>query len=266
MWRTWKSSLQVKMARFVWTEGETQCIFYKASKRKNVSTILLNKQTCTNKCNCTFCENLAGLNSKRIAAYALYTFQWKHLQIIIIFGQNYRNIAFILEKKSWKQIYCCILWQQKQTVYEIDHLPSQKCHSVMVTTRLLLRLTEVLDFVSEAALTIRQQQMVPRWPPAVPPLLPPFLAGWCHGKREYSLCVVLDRGGACQCQVKAGNPLELLLAAVMWPHPPTPGQRKCKWSELQWSPSAAAAELPARRQEDPPHYLLSTHPLQSFCP
>lgn len=48
---------------------------------------------------------------------------------------------------------------------------------VMVTTQLLLWLTEVVDFLSEAALTIRQQQMVPRRPPAVPPLLPPFLAG-----------------------------------------------------------------------------------------
>lgn len=66
--------------------------------------------------------------------------------------------------------------------------------------------------------------MVLRLPPAVPPLLPPlppFLAGWCHGKREYFLSLVLDCLTVCQCQVKAERPTEHSLAAVMWPLWPT---------------------------------------------
>lgn len=104
--------------------------------------------------------------------------------------------------------------------------------------------------------------MVPRRPPAVPPLLPPFLAGWCHGKREYSLCVVLDRGGACQCQVKAGNPSELSLAAVMWP----------LWPKETYMVGVAVKPL-GGRCGDPSQTAaasslapLSTRPLLSLCP
>lgn len=89
--------------------------------------------------------------------------------------------------------------------------------------------------VSKAAWTISQEQMVLRLSPAVPPppppllLLPsspfpPFLAGWCHGKREYFLSAVLESLTACQCQVKAEGPRGIRLQLSCDPS----GQMKCK--------------------------------------
>lgn len=80
--------------------------------------------------------------------------------------------------------------------------------------------------VSKAAWTISQEQMVLRLSPAVPPpppllLLPsspfpPFLAGWCHGKREYFLSAVLE-SLSLSVSSESRRPSGHSFAAVMWP-------------------------------------------------
>lgn len=71
------SSLEVIMARYVWTK-ETEYFFHKSTRKQDL--------------------NVTRRYLTRTKAEAIHTIQWKHMEIAILFWQNFQSIAFILQK------------------------------------------------------------------------------------------------------------------------------------------------------------------------